>query len=226
MTDLGAVLGSCHLAVHSSEPSMRGRERRSRRRRCVSSSAARWAAVCAASTRARAAAPIARGVVGESRRSPAPSSRSAGEQDLAARAEQRCRCPAQMSRDDRRAAGRGLEQPDAGADQPAAIMSARVTFRVKRLRVVEGGMIGGRQMLDPLDVGRPGDVGRILRPGDDEAQLAAARARARAAAAPASAGGRRCRCRDSRDPSAARARAAGRRRDRPSSRARARAGEP
>ena len=32
-------------------------------------------------------------------------------------------------------------------------------------------MVGGRQMLDPLDVGRPVDVGGILRTGDGEAAL-------------------------------------------------------
>ncbi len=32
-------------------------------------------------------------------------------------------------------------------------------------------MVGGRDVLQPLDIGRPGDIGGILRPGDREAQV-------------------------------------------------------
>ena len=86
--------------------------------------------------------------------------------------------------------------------QPARDHVGAGDVQREALRGVERGVLGRRQMLDALDVGRPVDVAGILRPGDDEAQLRRAAAPARAAGARASAGGRRCRCRDSRGPSA------------------------
>ena len=77
--------------------------------------------------------------------------------------------------DDGDAAGGGLEQPDAGRVARRDHVGPRDVER-QALGVVEGAVLGGRQVLDALDVGGPGDVVRVLRPGDDETAFRPARA--------------------------------------------------
>ena len=72
--------------------------------------------------------------------------------------------------DDRRAAGSGLEQTHAGRPAGADHVSARDVER-KALPAIELRMLRRRQMVDPLDVGRPVDRRRVLRSGDHEAPI-------------------------------------------------------
>jgi hypothetical protein len=95
--------------------------------RCASSSAARWAAVWAASTRARAAVPIARASVARA----AITSSVVRASTISRSGANSWSIPSQMSE------MIGVAQAPASnrrteGDQPARIMSSRVTFRVKR----------------------------------------------------------------------------------------------
>ena len=49
-------------------------------------------------------------------------------------------------------------------------------FSVRRLRGVEGRVIGRGHVGDTLDIGGPGDIVGVQRPGDREGQIGAARA--------------------------------------------------
>ena len=92
------------------------------------------------------------------------SSLAVGEEDLAAGLEQAVE-PVPGVGDDRRRAGRGLEQPHAGRPAGGDHVGARDVQREAR-GGVECGVLGRRQMLDPLDVRRPVDAVGILRAGD------------------------------------------------------------
>ena len=129
---------------------------------------------------------VRRGVLGEhARRAPRPPRRAAllrpvaaaastssgvsREGDLRAGREERVQ-PVPRIGHDRRAAGRGLEQPHAGA-VPGADHVGAGDVQGEAARGVEGRMVGRRHVLQPLDVGGPVDLVGVLRPGHHEAPL-------------------------------------------------------
>ena len=135
--------------------------------RSTSNPSARCAAVCAASTRARARAAISL----PRRLLSVPQDRDhrlgiVHQLDLDARLEQRLQSSPAIGQD-RRAAGGSLEQAHARRPSGRDHVRARDVQRVAA-GSVKGGMTFRRHVLEPRDVGRPFDRGGILRAGDDE----------------------------------------------------------